>query len=119
MKKAIKESTPVRQGFAGQEYSVIETGGKQYVVSPDQIIRIEKLDNELKEGDKVVFDKVLLVDDGKTIKVGTPYIKGEKIEADLVQVSRDKKITVIKYRAKSNYFVKRGHRQHSMKVQIK
>lgn len=101
-----------------KEYAVIGTGGKQYVVSEGDIIKIEKLDGEIKKGDKVTFSDVLLIDDGKEIKIGTPTIKSAKVEGELLESARDKKLTVIKYKSKSRYFVKRGHRQHFMKVKI-
>ena len=101
-----------------KEYAVIETGGKQHIVYPGLIIKIAKLDGEMKEGKKVTFDNVLVQDDGKTAKVGTPTIKGAKVEGEFVEEGRDKKIMVIKYKSKSRYFVKRGHRQDFMKVRI-
>ena len=100
------------------EYAVIETGGKQHIVYPGLIIKIARLDGDLKPGNKVTFDNVLVIDDGKTAKVGTPTIKGAKVEGELVEEGKDKKITVIKYKSKSRYFVKRGHRQDFMKVKI-
>ncbi len=63
------------------KFAVIETGGKQYKVSEGDSLTIEKLPGEHKEGEKITFDKVLLVDDGKTTKVGTPYLEGVKVEA--------------------------------------
>lgn len=101
-----------------KEYAVIETGGKQFIVYPGLIIKIPRLDGEMKEGKKVTFDNVLIKDDGKTSKVGTPTIKSAKVEGEFIEEGRDKKITVIKYKSKSRYFVKRGHRQDFMKVKI-
>lgn len=96
--------------------AIIETGGKQYVVTNDSILTVEKLD--AKVGDKVTFDKVLLVDDGDKASVGMPYVSGAKVTAELVEQDRDDKVTVIHYRQKSRYFKKRGHRQHFSKVKI-
>lgn len=102
-----------------QEFAVIKTGGKQYKVSKGDVVKIEKLSGNYKEGDKIVFDKVLLVDNGKDMTtVGTPYIKGAKVEATLEEQGKDKKITVIKFKSKSRYFRKQGHRQPFFKVQI-
>jgi len=100
------------------KFAVIETGGRQYKITPDESIRIEKLDGENKEGDKIIFDKVLLIDDGKEVIVGTPYIEGAKIEAIYESQGRNKKIMVIRYRAKSRHFTKKGHRQIQDKVKI-
>ena len=101
-----------------KEYAVIETGGKQFIVYPGLIIKIPKLDGKMEEGKKITFDNVLVLDDGKEAKVGTPTIKGAKVEGEFLEEGRDKKVTVIKYKSKSNYFVKRGHRQDFMKVKV-
>ena len=102
-----------------KEFAIIETGGKQYLVEEGMTVKIEKLDDAHKAGDKVVFENVLLVDDGKdSTTVGTPYIPGAKVEAEVKSVGRGKKVTVIKYKAKSNYFKKRGHRQPFVEVKI-
>lgn len=98
-------------------FAVIKTGGKQYKVSEGMILKIEKLAGNWAKGDAVVFDDVLLLDNGATI-VGTPNIAGKKIEATFVEHGREKTIDVIKYRAKSNYFKKRGHRQPFVKIKI-
>jgi large subunit ribosomal protein L21 len=101
------------------EIAVIATGGKQYRVSPGETIMIEKIAGSHKKGDKITFDKVLFVDDGKNATIGTPYISGAKVEAELVEIGREAKVTVIKYKPKSRYFKKRGHRQPFFKVKIK
>ncbi len=100
------------------EFAVIATGGKQYKVSKGDTLKIEKLKGTFKVGDKVVFDKVMLVDSGKDTTVGTPYITGAKVEATLEEVGRNKKIEVIKYKPKSRYFKRNGHRQPFFKVKI-
>ena len=99
-------------------FSVIQTGGKQYKVAKGDILKIEKLSGDHKEGDKVIFDQVLLTDDGKATKVGTPLVSGAKVEATIKEIGRDKKISVIRFRAKSRYHKKRGHRQPFYKVEI-
>jgi len=100
------------------EFAVIETGGKQYKVSVGDVVTIEKLPGEPKEGEKITFEKVLLVDNGKDTTIGTPYIEGARVEGVLAGVGRAKKIDVIRFKAKSRYFKKRGHRQPFMKVKI-
>jgi len=100
------------------EYAVIKTGGKQYRVAVGSIITIEKLPGELKEGDKVTFDEVLLKDDGSKVVVGKPFIEKAKVTAELVDTGRAKKVVVIRYRQKSRHFKKKGHRQPYMKVKI-
>ncbi len=96
--------------------AVIETGGKQYVVTDGSVLSIEKVAAD--KGGKVVFDKVLLVDDGKSVTVGTPHVAGAKVTAELLKEEKGAKVTVIRYRQKSRYFKKKGHRQVSSKVKI-
>jgi len=100
------------------EFAVIQTGGKQYKVSVGDTVKIEKLAGEHKEGDKITFDKVLLVDNGKDTTIGTPFITGAKVEAELVEIGQTKKIIVVKYKPKSRYLVRQGHRQHFFKIKI-
>jgi len=99
-------------------FAIIETGGKQYKVSEGESLKIEKLAEAHKEGDKVAFDKVLLIDDGKTTTIGTPYIEGAKIEAVFESEGKHKKVMVVKFKSKSRYFKRRGHRQPYAKVTI-
>ena len=99
-------------------FAIIETGGKQYKVSVGNSINIEKLSGEYKEGDKVVFDKVLLIDDGKLTQIGKPFIEGAKIEATFEGNGKAKKVIVIRFRSKSRHFTKNGHRQPYTKVAI-
>ena len=96
--------------------AIIETGGKQYVVSGGDVVTIEKVPVE--KGGKVTFDKVLLVDDGKAVTVGAPLVAGAKVSGELVSEGRAAKVTVIRYRQKSRYFKKKGHRQAFAKVRI-
>ena len=100
-------------------FAVIQTGGKQYKVAKGDIVKIEKLADEYKEGDKITFDHVLLTDDGKSTVVGTPLVKGAKVEGILKEIGRNAKISVIRFRAKSRYHKKRGHRQPYFKVEIR
>jgi len=101
------------------KFAVIETGGKQYKVSEGDTIIIEKLSGDNKEGDKIAFDKVLLVDDGVSTQIGNPYLKGTEVSAIFVENGKGKKIHIIKFKAKSNYSKKIGHRQPYSKVIIK
>lgn len=105
------------------EIAVVQTGGKQYVVGKGDVITIEKLGRgintkDLKKGDVVTFDEVLMVDDGKDATIGTPTIKGAKVTAKVTEVGRAKKIEVVKYKAKSRYLKRRGHRQPFIRVKI-
>lgn len=98
-------------------FAVIETGGKQYKVAAGTKITIETLPN-VKEGDSVVFDKVLLTSDGNELSVGKPYISGAKVTGTVEKTGKGEKVTVIKYKQKSRYFKKRGHRQPYLQVKI-
>ncbi len=105
------------------EYAVIKTGGKQYVVAEGDLVTIEKLGRgaatlDLKKGDPVTFEDVLLTDDGTTTNVGTPLIAGKKVTATVFSVGREKKIEVVKYKAKSRYLKRKGHRQPFVRVKI-
>lgn len=96
-------------------FAVIKTGGKQYVVTPNQKLKVEKLETT---GDKVEFAEVLLIADGANITVGKPTIAGAKVTAKLLSQGKAKKINVIKYKSKSRYQVKKGHRQPYTEVLI-
>ena len=96
--------------------AIIETGGKQYVVTNGTMLTVETLDSAV--GEKVTFDKVLLVDDGAKAQVGKPYIAGAAVQGELVAEGRAKKVTVLRYRQKSRYAKKKGHRQGFSQVRI-
>lgn len=96
--------------------AVIQTGGKQYLVSPKDKLVIEKLTGIA--GETLVFDQVLAVVDGDNIKIGKPLISGAKVTGKIVEQSKADKIVVFKYRAKSRYRRKQGHRQQQTVVQI-
>lgn len=100
------------------EFAVIQTGGKQYKVKAGDEIKIEKILGDHKEGDKIVFDKVLLVDNGSDTTIGTPFIEKAKVTATITKIGRLPKIDVIKYKQKSKYFKKNGHRQPYFQVKI-
>ena len=103
------------------EFAVIQTGGKQYKVSKGNVFSVEKIKTvgiQHKKGDKISFDKVLLVDDGKDTTIGTPYISGAKVEAEILEIGRARKILVVKYKQKSRYLRRHGHRQPFFKVKI-
>ncbi len=97
-------------------YAIIATGGKQYKVSEGDIITIEKLGKEA--GEKVTFDQVLTVVNDADVKVGTPVVEGAKITAKVEKQDKARKILVFKYKAKSNYRRRQGHRQPFTKLTI-
>ncbi|HAI21271.1 MAG TPA: 50S ribosomal protein L21 [Clostridiales bacterium UBA8153] len=97
-------------------YAIFETGGKQYRVSQGSVIWVEKLPG--KPGDMVSFEQLLVVGRGSQIIVGTPYVKGAVVNATISQQGKAKKIMVFKYKAKSNYRKRYGHRQPFSKLTI-
>ena len=97
-------------------YAIIESCGRQYKVAQGDVVFFEKLDAE--EGKKVTFDNVVLVSDDKKVEVGTPYVKGVKVEGKVVSHGKGKKVLVYKYKAKKNYRRTQGHRQPYTKVEI-
>jgi len=119
-------ATKTKKDTTSKEFAIIQTGGKQYMVSEGDTLKIEKIKGPLGKdgygiynvGDKVVFGDVLLVDNGQDTTIGMPFIEGAKVSAEITKISRAKKVTVIKYKAKSNYFKKRGHRQPFFEVKI-
>ena len=97
-------------------YAIIQTGGKQYRVSEGDVLSIEKL--TAAEGEEVVFDQVLTVVSDGDIKIGKPVVEGAKVTAKVVEHGKGGKILVFKYKAKSNYRKRQGHRQPYTKVEI-
>lgn len=98
--------------------AVIATGGKQYIVRVGDIVSVEKLDGLFTAGDTISFDKVLLVQQGDIVTVGNPTVQNAQVTAEFIAQGKGTKIDVIKYKAKSRYFKKRGHRQPYMKFKI-
>ena len=97
-------------------YAIIKTGGKQYRVQEGDLITIEKL--EAAADETVTFDQVLTVVNDGSVKVGAPLVNGAKVTGKVVEHGKGKKILVFKYKAKSNYRRRQGHRQPFTKVRI-
>jgi len=97
-------------------YAVVETGGKQYKVSPGETVDVEKL---AVEGESVELDRVYLVVDGDKVTVGRPVVQGAKVVAGVVEQGRGDKVRVFKYKPKVRYRVMRGHRQPFTRLAIK
>lgn len=121
VKKAAKKTaakTSPKIAKNSNEFAVIATGGKQYKVSVGDILKIEKIKGEFAEGDKITFTEVLLHETGEATTIGMPTITGKSVEAIFVKADRLPKVNVIKYKAKSRYFKKNGHRQPYFEVKI-
>jgi large subunit ribosomal protein L21 len=120
-KKAPKASKKASTKTSRKEgmFAVIATGGKQYRVQVGDTLKIEKLAGNLKEGDSITFDNVLMTDNGSSeITMGNPFINGTSVSATLKKIARYKTVDVIKYKQKSRYFKKYGHRQPYYEVEI-
>ena len=98
--------------------AVIATGGKQYVVEEGAVLSIEAIPGQSEVGTKLTFDQVLMVDDGKEAKVGTPTVSGASVTGEVMDAGLGPKLLVQHFRAKSNYFKKKGHRQPYLKVKV-
>ena len=97
-------------------YAIIKTGGKQYRVSEGDTLMVEKL--SVAEGEQVVFEEVLCVGNGSEMNFGQPFVAGAKVTAKVAEHGKGEKILVFKYKAKSNYRKRQGHRQPFTKVVI-
>jgi len=97
-------------------FAVIKTGGKQYRVQKGEILDIEKLD--VKEGKKVSFEQVLLIETDGKIQVGTPYLKDTLVKAEVLDNFKDKKVIVFKKKRRKQYKRKIGHRQELTRIKI-
>ncbi len=96
-------------------YAIIATGGKQYKVSEGDVIKVERLDANV--GESYTFDQVLAVNDGE-MKVGNPTVEGAVVEASVVSEGKGKKVIVYRYKRKTGYHKKNGHRQYFTEVKI-
>ena len=97
-------------------YAVIETGGKQYRVSPDDVLTIERLQGDAEQ--TIEFADVLMVGEGDSVKVGSPTVAGAKVVAEVVEQTRGPKLIAFKKRRRKSSRRKRGHRQDLTKVKI-
>ena len=97
-------------------YAVVKTGGKQYKLAQGDICRVEKLDAE--EGASVELDKVLMVADGDSINIGSPYVEGGKVTAVVKAHGRAKKVEIMKFRRRKHHQKKTGHRQYFTEIEV-
>jgi len=97
-------------------YAIIQTGGKQYRVSPGDVLRVERLPGE--RGDEVTLEKVLLVADGQEIRVGMPLVENAAVKTMIMQQGKGKKVVVYKKKRRKNYRRRQGHRQLFTALQV-
>jgi len=97
-------------------YAVIESGGKQHRVTEGEVLRLEKL--EASTGDKVNFDKVLMLGEGADVEIGKPYVKSGKVTAEVISHGRGDKVTIIKFHRRKHHKKQMGHRQWFTEVKI-
>ena len=97
-------------------YAVFQSGGKQHRVAEGQTVRLEKI--EVAPGETIEFDNVLMVGDGSDVKIGTPYVQGGKVTAEVVTHGRGEKIKIVKFRRRKHSRSQMGHRQWFTEVKI-
>ena len=97
-------------------YAIIESGGKQYRVEPGAVVLLERIPGEV--GNQVELNRVLLVSDGSTVKVGKPTLSGARVVSQIVAQTRGEKIDVFKFKKRKKYRRKTGHRQELTQVRI-
>ncbi len=98
------------------KYAVIQSGGKQHRVVEGEVLKLEKIEAET--GAAIDFDKVLMVTDGGDFKIGTPYVDGAKVTAEIVSHGRGKKVKIVKFRRRKHHRKQMGHRQWFTEVKI-
>lgn len=96
--------------------AIIESGGKQYLIQPNNKIQVEKIKGEV--GDTIKIEKVLMSANGDKVEFGAPFVSGSTIEAKITKQARSKKVIVFKYKAKSKYRRKQGHRQNYTELEF-
>lgn len=104
--------------FTTMSFAVIQTGGKQYKVAVGDEIAVEKLSGDYNVGDSVVISEVILKDDGTTTTLGAPFITGSTVSATITESGKLDKVMIVRYRQKSRYHKRNGHRQPFMTLKI-
>jgi len=97
-------------------YAIVNSGGKQYKVEEGDILKVEKIHGDV--GNKVTFEKILMVSDGENINAGKPLLEDVTVQGHIVEQNKSKKIIVFKYKKRKRYRRKRGHRQFYTAVKI-
>jgi large subunit ribosomal protein L21 len=100
------------------DYAIVEHGGKQYRVSPGDELLVERTQPDLKQGDDLLFDKVMLVSQGKDVRIGQPTVDGAVVRSQVMAPVRGDKIIVFKKKRRKGYKKTQGHRQDYYKVRV-
>ncbi len=98
-------------------YAIVDIGGHQFKATPDAVLRVPRLDAEV--GGEVTLDKVMLWSDDKSVEVGSPFVEGKSIQAEVVRHGKDKKVIVFKKKRRKKYRRKNGHRQQFTELRLK
>lgn len=115
--KTVRKTVKKVKAPESNVFAVIATGGKQYVVKEGEFLNVELL-KDTKEGDNYTFDDVLLIASGDDVKIGTPYVAGAKVKAEIQKEVRGDKVMIMKYKRKTRARTKKGHRQTYSRVKI-
>jgi len=97
-------------------YAVVKTGGKQYKVTQDQYLKVEKLEGN--EGDTIELDQVLMIADGDKLKIGSPMVDGGKVTATILSHGRRKKVEIMKFHRRKHHQKRTGHRQYYTEIKV-
>jgi large subunit ribosomal protein L21 len=100
-----------------ETYAILDVGGSQCKVTRDELVKIPKMEAEV--GAEVSLDKVMLLSDGQNVEVGTPYLEGKTVTAEVVRHGKDPKVLIFKKRRRKDYRKKTGHRQMFTEIRIK
>lgn len=111
------EVLPPSQPRTAMAYAIFKTGGKQYRVSEGDSIDVENIDAAV--GDNTSFPEVMMLNDGTSTTLGDPFIKGAKVEAEVVDQHRDKKVIAFKFKRRKGFHKTKGHRRHLTRLEIK
>ncbi len=97
-------------------YAVIESGGKQHRIVEGELLKVEKIEAET--GSIIDFERVLMVGEGESVKVGMPTVEGAKVSAEVVQHGRGDKVTIVKFKRRKHHMKRQGHRQWFTEIKI-
>lgn len=100
------------------EYAIVQHGGKQYRVSPGDVLEVERTEKDLKSGDALQFDHVMLVSQGDDVRVGQPVVEGASVKAQVVDATRGEKVIVFKKKRRKGYKRTQGHRQDYYRIRV-